>query len=568
VSLMMRRMTPRSVAHWPRRSLIAGVVFVWLAFGALAFADAAASAAATFPSSPMLDNFATDTSLNTSSTGWTTPALGEGGLQLDPVAHELTGPDHGGWDAALWNAPFASPVEVWATINRAGTNTASLYANITGGESGTLHPTSGYFAAFSGSNSGSARDEVSLWRIDNQEEKFMTAVPSPYTDLHAGDAIGLSVSKAGVVIAWYKPLNGSWKAAVSWQDGLYSSGKIAVEAIPGADYGLTNFGGGTPTVPVASTITTTSIRSSTPSVTPGQTVTYTATVSPTPDGGTVSFADAGVPIPGCAAQTVNSSGNGTCAVTYNSPGSHIVSAVYSGSPDGAFAGSTNGPDATLAVVPPGSPKLEGTSTRLSLSNATPAVRSSVLYTASVKPTPDGGIVSFTDFGAPIQRCASQTVQHGAATCKVTYATPGAHQIRAFYRGDEHFGGSDTAAATVTVSTRPSLSIGKQSFIVTVVCPAQSGGCRLISSVAVTIRGVKKAIGLKRLSARLKAGKRERFTFRLNGGTHATLRSDMRRHHAAHIGVTVHIIVRDGNGASGSQTFTFNVSGARDLSRLA
>ena len=156
-------------------------------FGAVAIGNCSTAAAATFPSSPLLDNFATDSSM---SPGLTTPALGEGRMTLDPAAHELTGVDHGSWDAALWNTPFAAPVEVWTTIRRAGTNTAALYANITGGGSGTTHPSSGYFAAFDGSQSGGAHDEVSLWRIDSGTERFMTGVASPFADLNAGDQIG------------------------------------------------------------------------------------------------------------------------------------------------------------------------------------------------------------------------------------------------------------------------------------------------------------------------------------------------------------------------------------------
>lgn len=541
-----------------------GMVLASLAFGALAVGNGVASAAPVFPTSPLLDNFATDTAMSPS---LTTPALGEGVMRLDAVAHEFTGVDHGAWDAALWNTPFAAPVEVWATIQRAGTNTAALYANVTGGESGAMHPTSGYFVAFAGSHSGGASDEVSLWRIDNSTERFMTGAASPFTDLNAGDQIGLSVSGTGVIIAWYRPSGGSWSAVVSWQDVLYGSGNIAIEAIPGADYGFSNFGGGTPSMPVQSTITTTSIGASAAGVTPGQQVTYTATVSPTPDGGTISFVDGGVPIPSCAAQPVNGAGQATCTVQYSALGTHTVSAVYSGSSDGTFVGSTNGPDAIVRVVSPTSPKLAATSTRLSLSSATPATRTAVRYTATVGPAPDGGTVSFTDRGVNIRGCTSQPVTKGTSTCKVTYRASGIHQIRAAYSGDAHFGGSDSSAAQLTVSARPSLRVAKQSLTVTAACPSQSGGCRLTSSVAITARGVRKAINLKRLSAKLKAGRTGRFTFHLSARTRATLRSDLRRHHGARLGVSVHIVVRDGNGSRGTQTFTFTVSGARPLSLL-
>jgi Bacterial Ig-like domain (group 3) len=570
---------------WWRGVRRAGMLLALIAFAALAFGNAEASAAPTFPSSPPIDNFATDTSLVTGPTNWTTPALGEGTMQLVPVAgsaaHELTGVDSGNWDAAIWNPPFTSPVEVWATINRAGPNDATLYANVTGGESGTMHPASGYFVDFGGTASGGSTSAVSLWRIDGPEaEVKLTSAASPYANLNAGDEIGLSDSSTGVLIAWYKPSGGSWSAVVSWRDPTYSSGKIAIEAIAGAAYGFSNFGGGTPTTPVLSAITTTSIGASAAGLNPGQPVTYTATVSPVPDGGTMSFADNGVPIPTCGAQKVNASGTATCTVTYTAPGTHVVTALYTGSPDGQFAGSTNGPDATVLVTAPTAPtappapiglpskKLVATNTSLSLSDATPATRTAVRYTATVSPAPDGGTVSFTDSGGDIRGCTSQPVTNGTSTCTVTYPASGIHQIRAAYSGDPHFGGSDSSAAQLTVSTRPSLHVAKQSLTVTTVCPKQSGGCRLTSSVAVTAPGARKAINLKGLSAKLKAGKTGRFTFQLSARTSATLRSDLQRHHSSRLGVTVRIVVRDGNGSKGTQTLTFTVSGAEARSLLA
>jgi hypothetical protein len=221
----------------------------------------------------------------------------------------------------------------------------------------------------------------------------------------------------------------------------------------------------------------------------------------------------------------------------------------------------------VSVTAPTSPKLVATNTSLSLSNATPATRTAVRYTATVSPAPDGGTVSFTDGGAGIAGCAAQPVSNATSTCAVTYRVSGIDQIRAVYSGDAHFGGSDSSPAQVTVSKRPSLHVAKQTLIVTTACPAQSGGCRLTSSVAVTPQGVKKAINLKRHSAKLKAGATGRFTFRLSAHARAALRSDLRRHHRARLGVTVRIVVRDGNRSTGTQTLTFTVSGARARSLL-
>ena len=355
---------------------------------------------------------------------------------------------------------------------------------------------------------------------------------------------------------------------MSWQDQTYSSGKIAIEAIPGAAYGFSNFGGGTPATPVASAVTTTSIGASAAGVNAGQQVTYSATVNPAPGGGTIAFADGGVAIPGCGAQPVNANGKATCTVTYTAIGTHVVTALYTGSPDGEFVGSTNGPDAIVRVFSPTSAKLVATNTNLSLSSATPATHTAVRFTATVNPAPDGGTVSFTDGDGNIRGCTSQPVTKGASTCKVTYGASGIHQIRAVYTGDAHFGASDSSTAPMTVSKRPSLRVAKRSLIVTTACPTHSGGCRLTSTIAVTPQGVKKAINLKRLSAKLKAGKTRRFTFGLSPRERATLRSDLRQHHSTHLGITVRVGVRDGNGSKGTQTFSFKVSGAQAQSLLA
>ena len=94
------------------------------------------------------------------------------------------------------------------------------------------------------------------------------------------------------------------------------------------------------------TPTTTELEtsSSTPEV--GETVTYTATVAPVPTSGTIAFEDKGTPISGCETQTVNTStGKATCEQSYVSPGSHSITAEYSGSTDTLYEeSSTSGID--------------------------------------------------------------------------------------------------------------------------------------------------------------------------------------------------------------------------------
>ena len=537
-----------------RRAYFAIVLVGLTTFGTLGFGAAVASAS--FPNTNQLDDFATDSSLSGS---WITPALGEGLMRLNlPTAHELTGVD-GTWDGALWNTSFAAPVEVWATINRAGSQDANLYADVSGGASGTMHPTSAYFADFGGTNSGGSTGEVSLFRVNGSKnnETKLTFVASPYTNLQPGDAIGLSIASNGVLIAWYKPVGGAWSAVVSWRDVTYSTGKIAIEAIPGVSYGFSNFGGGTPSTPVASALTTTSIGSSASRFTVGQRVTYTATVGPVPDGGTVSFVDNLVPIPGCGAQPVNA-GKATCPVSYTAPGSHSVSARYTGSPDGAFAGSANTKNAAVVVTQP-------TTTTLSLSSTAPAVGTSVLYSATVSPAPNGGTVAFTDHGKAIRGCTTQAVIKGVATCKVTYTASGTHAIRASYTGDTLFSRSATPAPrTVTVSLPPRLTVATLRFIVTVFCPSNSGGCRISSGLAIALPGVKSRITLGTVSTKLKARHAGSSAFVVRRSAKATLTSYLRRHRRAHLGVTLRLNIRDGNGSTGTQTFSYTIRNARKL----
>jgi probable HAF family extracellular repeat protein len=91
--------------------------------------------------------------------------------------------------------------------------------------------------------------------------------------------------------------------------------------------------------PTTAATTTTIASSSNPAVI-GEQVTYTATVTPVPDGGTVEFMDGASTILGCGSQTVDTStGEATCHVTYPSPGTHSISAAYSGGP--AFDASTS-----------------------------------------------------------------------------------------------------------------------------------------------------------------------------------------------------------------------------------
>ena len=76
-------------------------------------------------------------------------------------------------------------------------------------------------------------------------------------------------------------------------------------------------------------VTTTTLASSANPSNLGDPVTFTAIVSPAPTGGTVAFKDGGTAISGCEAVSLNS-GEAACATSALTPGTHVITAEYSG----------------------------------------------------------------------------------------------------------------------------------------------------------------------------------------------------------------------------------------------
>lgn len=549
----------------PRRTTICvaivavTVVVAFLAVGATA-------AVAAFPSSPLLDDFTTDATTDaTPNPAWITPALGEPAMHLDTGTRDFTGAS-GDWAGALWSSPFAGPVEAWATMSRAGTGDAALYANVTGGTSGAVHPSSGYFVDFGGPTSGGSPHQVSIWRIDGVNDVTrLTFTVAPYGTLQRGDEIGMSMNN-GVIIAWYRPVGGAWTAVVSTVEGRYTNGRIALEAIPGGDFGFAQFGGGTPAAPVTSRLSKTTIAASVPHVDAGRQVTYTATVTPAPGlpGGSVAFLDNGVVVPACAAVAINAAGRAVCPVTYTGPGNHLVDALYTGTPDGTLAGSTNGPAVGVTVLQP-------TTTTLLVPRSKAAVASTIEYTATVVPAPDGGTVAFTDRGKRIAGCGSRHVRGGVATCSFAYRNSGRHTIRAAYSGDPSFDASASATrvvrAVAVLSGHPRLQVVRRALSLTIGCAPRTRGCRVGSTLAIAMRGTRTTITLKRATARVAAGHARRLVVTLTGSARRKLHSYLVGRRSPRLTVTVHLSARDAGGTSGSYTFTYTITGAGNLAPL-
>jgi len=126
---------------------------------------------------------------------------------------------------------------------------------------------------------------------------------------------------------------------------------------------------------VARAPTTITLAASSSSPTLGSSVTYTATVTPVPSSGTVSFMEGETVIPGCGEQPVNpSTGQATCEVTYETPGTHSITAQFSGSRQAIFGASTTASvtEITAGAVSPPSPGSEPASTPSAAASTAPA----------------------------------------------------------------------------------------------------------------------------------------------------------------------------------------------------
>ena len=164
--------------------------------------------------------------------------------------------------------------------------------------------------------------------------------------------------------------------------------------------------------------TTTLSTSANPSLT-GEQVGFTASVGASVDGGggpggNVVFLDGGVPITACGGASGESLSEtmATCYVSYNSPGSHQISAEYLG--DANFSASTT----TAPISETVDQATVAASTSLDASTTSPMLGQVVTYTAVVSGRSGGatptGLVTFEDGSNPIT-CAggSQTLSGSA-----------------------------------------------------------------------------------------------------------------------------------------------------------
>ena len=199
--------------------------------------------------------------------------------------------------------------------------------------------------------------------------------------------------------------------------------------------------------------TATTVASSVNPSVSGQSVTYTATiivVAPAAGArtGTVEFQDGGVDIAGCSARPVGGVGTATCAIAYVGPGTHTVTAVYSG--DANFMGSSAG-GLTQTI------NLGATALALTSSANPSGTGANVTFTATVTATAPAagtrtGTVAFQVNGVNIAGCGTQIVPvSGKATCVTNALAVGASAISAIYSGNADFASSTSAPLTQTVN---------------------------------------------------------------------------------------------------------------------
>jgi hypothetical protein len=219
-----------------------------------------------------------------------------------------------------------------------------------------------------------------------------------------------------------------------------SAGSHAITAKYNGD---ANFSGGTSSVltqTVNLAATTTTIASSLNPAVYGQVVTFTAAVQ-SPSGtsatGTVTFLDGTTTL-----ATVNLSGSSAQLAVALSPGSHSVTASYSGNAN--LAGSIS--PALAETV-----NQAATATAISANLNPSSYGQSVTFTASVQTGTGGfatGTVTFFDGSAQI---GSASLSANSAQTTTTALAAGSHSISAQYNGDLNFVGSTSGALTQTVN---------------------------------------------------------------------------------------------------------------------
>jgi hypothetical protein len=231
------------------------------------------------------------------------------------------------------------------------------------------------------------------------------------------------------------------------------------------------------------TATTTTLGTSLNPSTVGANVTFTATVTGSSPTGTVNFKDGAASIASCSAVALGGSGNtltAQCATTSLTPGTHSITAAYSGN-----ASNNASTSSALSQVVNGA----ASTTTLGSSLNPATAGASVTFTATVTGTAPTGAVNFKDGAASIASCSAVALGGSGNTrtaqCATSALATGTHSITAVYGGDASNNSSTSSALSQVVngvastttlgsSLNPSTAGGSVTFTATVTGTSPTG----------------------------------------------------------------------------------------------
>ena len=100
-----------------------------------------------------------------------------------------------------------------------------------------------------------------------------------------------------------------------------------------------------------------------------------------------------------------------------------------------------------------------TSTTVSASSDPAAFGSTVVYTATVSPTPASGTVTFRQSGTIVSGCSAVALSLGQAHCTVTYSQSGSYRVQAAFSGNADAAGGVSNTLVETVDPVPAPPAG-------------------------------------------------------------------------------------------------------------
>ena len=158
----------------------------------------------------------------------------------------------------------------------------------------------------------------------------------------------------------------------------------------------------------------------------GEPAIFTATLTGPNPGGTVAFLSDGVTIPACATEPM-AAGVARCETAFLVPGSHVITAQYSG--DSVNATSSGALAAAIVVNP------AATFVTIATSDSPVTVGTPVKFTAQVTGNAPTGTITFRQGTTVIAGCGGVTLVGAIAHCTTSFATSGVKTVLADYSGD-------------------------------------------------------------------------------------------------------------------------------------